>query len=853
MHQGPLKIKSIVLLLFVFISTSVPLFSQDGPWYMNKPITAVEFEGLEHVEESELETITEPFVGKEFTESLFIDLQSKLYALNYFERLEPNAIPITSAREKVKIRFTVTERPIVDDIEIDGNKSVRKADILDAILLKRDDILTKNKLSSDETAIRDLYLEKGFPNIQVGSTTEENEKRNTVTITFQVDEGRQTRVRTIAFSGNSFVSDKTLRKELKTKEQSLFHSGVFQENNVEMDKEAIETYYNERGYIDARVVDVTRKLDETDDNKSYLILTYYIEEGRQWTYGGMEFEGNKLFSDEELREKIELEKGDVLNLTLLNRDFQRVTDLYYNDGYIYNQISRDIQRDEQNRSVSYRINIIEKGRAHIENIIVKGNEKTKDKVAYREIPLETGDVFSKELVLEGMRNLYNTGLFANVAPETPFGSAEGLMDLVYNVEEAKTTNINFGVTFTGQAGDFPVVGFLRWTDNNFRGLGEKFSIGTELSGRTQNLNFSYDTNWLFGNRLGGGVDFTFSHTKNTNVRQDVDFPRFTKEDYENEIAVPDPYETMDEYEAALENNEGIDDAYLMEYHEYEVSLGVRSGYTFHTNVGRIGTATGFSTGLTYIDYDDTIYRPYNPATRENHRNWRFNNRWWTRLSWDTRDYIFSPSKGFLLSETFTYGGGILGGVSHYLKTTTKGEYFHTLLDLPVFSNWNFKTVLALHSSFSLILPQYYREDGEWKKGIQASTSYMLYTDGMNTDRGWAPRRYNGEAMWDNWAELRIPISEQVLWTDLFFRSTGFWEDRSKLGFYTDEAIVDYRFSYGFGMRFTIPNLPLGLYFTRLFSIDENGNVQYEPGPLFSDPDDPDSGWRLVLTINIDLM
>ncbi|MFP4179712.1 MAG: outer membrane protein assembly factor BamA, partial [Spirochaetaceae bacterium] len=816
-------IPSLLFLIHLIGGVFIIHAQDDATWYMNKPITEVEFEGLRHVEERELETITEPFIGREFTESLFMDLQSKLYALNYFERLEPVAQRLEGG-EKVKIVFEVTERPIVDEIIIEGNDSLGRSEILDVILLKRDEILTRNKLNSDESSIQELYLEKGYPDAEVESETEENEEDNTITVTFNVKEGGQSRVRTITFSGNSFVSGSTLKKQIETSEQSLFNSGVFQQNLLEKDKEAIESYYRQNGYVDAKVEEITQTVDETEGNKNFLVLTYYIEEGKQWTYGGIEFNGNELFDDQTLESKIELEEGDVLNQQLLSRDFERVTDLYYNDGYIFNEITRDTVRDEENRTISYEVNIVEKGRAHIENIVVKGNEKTKDKVLYREIPLETGDVFSKNRVIEGMRNLYNTGLFSGITPETPFGSAEGLMDLVYNVEEAQTTTINFGVTFTGQAGDFPVMGFLKWTDNNFRGLGEEFSIGSELSGDTQKLNFSYNTNWLFDRRMSGGVDFAFSHNKHRDILQDIEYPRFSEDDHEAEdsIAAPDPYDSEEEWDKA---DESIDDAHRMEYDEYEVSLGLNTGYTFHTNLGRIGTSTGLRTGLSYIDYDENLYRPYNPTTRENHQEWRFNNRWWSRLTWDTRDYIFSPSSGFYLSETLTYSGGLLGGVSHYLKLDTRGEYFHTLFDIPVFDDWNLKTVLGLHSSISVIFPQFFYKDG-WKSDIQAGTSQMLYTDGMNTDRGW-DRRNSGEAMWNNWAELRIPLAEQVLWGDFFFRSTGFWTDRSNFGFYTDkDALVGddpdsgYRFSYGGGLRFTIPNLPLGLYLTRRFEIDE---------------------------------
>ncbi|MFO7848829.1 MAG: BamA/TamA family outer membrane protein, partial [Spirochaetia bacterium] len=366
--------------------------------------------------------------------------------------------------------------------------------------------------------------------------------------------------------------------------------------------------------------------------------------------------------------------------------------------------------------------------------------------------------------------------------------------------------------------------------------------------------FSYNTNWLFDQRMSGGVDFSFSRNNHQNVLQDMEYPRFTDDEY-GETAAPDPYDSEEEWEEA---EESVDDAHRMEYDEYEVSLGINTGYTFHTNLGRIGTSTGLRSGLSYISYDEDLYRPFNPTTRENHERWRFNNQWWSRVTWDTRDYIFSPSSGFHLSETFTYSGGLLGGVTHYLKSETKGEYFHTLFDIPVFSEWNLKTVLALHSSVSVIFPQLFYKDGNWKKDTQASSGQMLYTDGMNTDRG-HERRTGGEAMWNNWVELRVPLAEQVLWSDFFFRSTGLWTDRSDFGFYTDkDALIGndpdsgYTFSYGGGLRFTIPNLPLGLYLTRTFEVDEDDGVVFNGGPLFSS-DDPESGWRLVLTINVDLM
>ena len=135
--------------------------------------------------------------------------------------------------------------------------------------------------------------------------------------------------------------------------------------------------------------------------------------------------------------------------------------------------------------------------------------------------------------------------------------------------------------------------------------------------------------------------------------------------------------------------------------------------------------------------------------------------------------------------------------------------------------------------------------------MNATTGDMLYTDGMNIARGWGFRQ-DGQAMWDNWIELRMPIAEQVLWGDLFLSGTGFWQDRT-------EVIPDIRsgdmsnfmFSLGGGIRFTIPGLPIGLYFTKRFEFID-GDLTWIAGDIFRDEDRPDSGVDLVIAFQFGL-
>ncbi|MEE8592329.1 MAG: outer membrane protein assembly factor BamA, partial [Spirochaetia bacterium] len=438
-----------LLLALVFILCALPLSAQEE-WYMGKPIADFTFIGLDTVSENELLPLVRPYIGTEFSLEVFWEIQETLYALDYFESIEANAEPGDDARESVIIEFTVQEKPTVEEIVLEGNRRLRKREILDNVLIAVGDMVTEIQADLDAQAITELYLEKGYIDASVKAVLESGEQENTVIVKFIINEGAQTAIKSIIFSGNSFASEGTLRRQMKTKPQSLFSSGVFQELKFEEDQQRILDYYAERGYIDAKIEEVQRTIERDEEKgKNFLSIMIYIDEGQQWTYGGMDFEGNTIFADEALQELVRQQPGKVLDKIRLEADTQRIADLYYENGYIFNIINRDEQRDAKKQEISYTIHIVETDRAHIENIIIKGNEKTKDYVIYRELPFEEGDIFSKAKVLQGLRNLYNLQYFTAVQPETPPGSAEGLMDLVINVEEGSTANINFGIMFAG--------------------------------------------------------------------------------------------------------------------------------------------------------------------------------------------------------------------------------------------------------------------------------------------------------------------------------------------------------------------------------------------------------------------
>ncbi|MFP4551232.1 MAG: outer membrane protein assembly factor BamA, partial [Spirochaetales bacterium] len=799
--------RRLVAVMFVCLFT-IPLFAQEDAWYVGQTIRDIRFEGLASVSESELEPVIEPYIDQPFTERAFLELQRRLYALDFFASLLPEAIRPQSG-DGVIIQFTVEERPTVGDIEFEGNRRVRDGELLDAILLTDGDIITLAKRRADEQAILDLYLERGYPDVEVSSRVEA-EAESEQTIVFEISEGQQVTVREINFSGNTFASDSALRGQMETKAQNIFNSGVFQSNVLEADRARIEEYYHERGYVDAQVVDVTRDVSrDEEEDRTFLTLTVFVEEGEQYTFGGVDFEGNTIFPDETLAEFIRQREGNVLDLPQLRDSVTLAQDQYWQSGYIFNEFSLTEERDEAARSIRFILLITERPRAHIERIVVVGNEKTSDEVVLREIPLQVGDVFDVGRIREGIQNLNNLQYFSAVTAEYPPGSAEGLMELIIRVEETQTADITFGVAFGGGEG-FPVSGQLGWNDRNFLGRGQTLGVQAQISPTEQLVSFNFLERWFRGERWSLGGDITLNRSVRASTPQDILAPVF---DADDPNAVPDPFqgyyvfsqdgteydgdtydrgdlfpdpvtaELISEYDLITDyqlagGDAAIPEDYLMDYVEWSISVGGNTGYRFRTTLGTLALSTSLRTSLNYVGYDPAQVRPFSSTLRENLDDWQWVNTWGINSSLDRRRGLpLSPSSGYRVSQGITLVGGFLLGDRHYIRTDTRGEVYFTLWDFPVFEGWNWKGVLAVNSSLSFIWPQFWVPE-RYRTSPQepVAGTNLLATNPMFIARGWDPIT-GGEALWDSSVELRMPIAEQVIWLDTFLDAVGIWTER----------------------------------------------------------------------------
>ena len=796
------KVKGILIaFLLCFVCSFVTAQEDDSDWFWGKTISEVSFEGLRGVKRSELTGITNNFVGKAFTEELFNEALDKLYALAYFEEIEPYAKHDPRSRERVILVFSVKEHPVISSISFKGNKKIRNNELREAVSIKTGDVYIETVALLDERSIRDVYIKKGYTNAKVSMVAEETDAG--ISVVFQISEGAGSVVSSISFSGNTTFSSKTLRSKMSLKEDGFLKNGAFQRSSLEADKQSIIIYYMTKGYIDARILDVIEESPFNEKKeREEIALTIIVQEGAQYTYNGTVLEGNEIFSTEKLLSCIKLKPGDVFNQTKFQEGMSALTNVYYENGYMTNEFHPTVNKDSERRTIGYTLRIVERSRAHVENIIIKGNTKTKDEVILREIPLKPGDVFSRNKIMNGVRNLYNTQYFSSVVPEPVSGSEENLVDLVFTVEEQSTTSLQFGMTFTGisDPDDLPISLYTKIENSNFKGTGRSVSAGATISSSTQDVNLGYSQSWIKDQPITISESVSFSHSKSSALALNW-----------------------------LDNGLLDDDYYYMKYESWSTTLSSTIGRRFTPNFAILTLMGGISNTLTDNIYDESQYIPLDPGVTKNANRFGLKNSVFANISLDNRDINYDPSTGWFASQRVGWYG-LIPGVEHefYARTDTKLEAYLKLFDIPLFKGyWNFKGVLAAYTGITGLFPI---------PGTLFGDSSKVYIDGMFNGRGWTDI-YNdvrGKAMLSNRVELRLPIFQGVIGVDGFFDAVAVKDEFSDL---FSLKMDDFYFSFGPGLRFLVPQFPLHLLFANKFRV-QDGEVQWE------------DTWQFVLSFNI---
>jgi outer membrane protein insertion porin family len=284
------------------------------------------------------------------------------------------------------IHIYVKERPTIREINYTGLNAVSVSDVLDRFKDRKVGLSVESqydptKVKKAEVVLKELLSEHGrqFATIR---TEIRPIPPNAIAITFAVKEGPKVKVGRIQFRGNRHINDRTLRAAMKNLKPIGIPHSIFLEN------------------IFAKTYDATKLEEDTERVRA-------------------EYQNRGYF-----KVVVEDPKTEI-------RDTGH-------EGFHIPWIQAG-----QGKAVDITMPIEEGERYRLGHIIFKNNKAITNVAALRSLfPMKDGDIFSREKVATGLKNLtkaYGTDGFINFTPvpDTKFDDEKKTIDLTIDVDEGK--------------------------------------------------------------------------------------------------------------------------------------------------------------------------------------------------------------------------------------------------------------------------------------------------------------------------------------------------------------------------------------------------------------------------------
>lgn len=384
-----------------------------------------------------------------------------IWAMGFFDNIE---IKVEEVPDGLKLIYQVTERPMIQEIRFQGNEKFKAKRLMKLIETKAGDYLRPYLLKLDEDKIREFYIKKLYPRMQVNAETRIIDGKNV--LIFNIDEGPKVRISEIQFVGNEGFTRRTLLKQMDIRQKrfpSFLFPGRFDEEKFRSDIQKIKEFYMNNGWLDVDVGWGT-----TYDNGS-MSITLYIKEGERYYVERLTIQGTQLFTEEELKEKLKLQEGGPFFLDALEKDIYQIRLAYGEQGFIGARVDEKHTFSPEEAKVNISFFVEERDRFYIERINIIGNDRTRDNVIRRQLTFYPGEKLDTEKIRDSQRRLVNTGYFdmeSGVPTGINFepGSAPDKQNVIVEVKEGRTGMLRFGGGYGANVGAF---GDISFTDRNF--------------------------------------------------------------------------------------------------------------------------------------------------------------------------------------------------------------------------------------------------------------------------------------------------------------------------------------------------------------------------------------------------
>jgi len=442
--------------------------------------------------------------GAEFSPAKLREDVKRLYRTGLFSDVETEVI--RHGADRVVLRVRVTPKPMVRDIRFEGNRVFKTRKLRKLIKHPVHAPLDEEQMAADAEAIRKRYRDSGYANTVVTAVVQPIPNTNQVNLIFRIKESKRFKIRHVRFEGNTLFSSRKLRKAIKSKRTFwswLFRTGYFDEEQLRADIDRLRMLYTEKGYLDFEVTKVERI---PSPSGARVDLVFHLREGRPYTVSKVTITGTKRFSEDELKQNLQLKPGMVYNSTAERKDVESIRARYEVLGYIDVACIPVHTLDAENHTAAIEYRVREGIPCRIQDIYIRGNQVTKDYVIRRELAVLPGDLADGSKIRASKSRLMNLNYFESVDIVPLTTPVEDQRDLLVTVKEKPTGQLQLGAGFSTEEA---VVGSIEVSQSNFdwrnwprfTGGGQRMRLRLQLGTERDDLLMAFTEPWLGGRRL----------------------------------------------------------------------------------------------------------------------------------------------------------------------------------------------------------------------------------------------------------------------------------------------------------------------------------------------------------------
>lgn len=463
-------------------------------------------------------------------------------------------------------------------------------------------------------------------------------------LVLDINEGPLVTLGLVNFVGNQHQTSDVLfeyavgptRERYSSMQQKL----PFVAADVEEGADLVHRLYIANGYLDAKV---DPPIYHYAEDGSRVDATIPITEGRQYSFGTINFSGQTIYGSEALH-------GQLLDLVEQPYTDGRVSDIprrlqtYYRArGYYEAKVDATGNPEAaKNGRVPVFVSVTPGPLYHFDGVTVTGLQRLRPSYVTRRFSKFSGQTYSPELVDEKFRELMKSGLFTvlQIKP-TPIGGNALRLDI--SAEEAKSKEVGFALGYGSYTGG--IVG-ASYRDRDLFGYGRPLSTLAEWSGRGYKFEILWEDPYFFDS------DFGF---KAKLAALTFDFDGYSK--FESGLRLDFTRQLSKQYEVGL---------VLSARH-----VDVTSADIDKTLLGNTSYFVS-SIGLT-----QTL---------------------------DLRDSKVNPNRGLVVDNTFDFATSALGSNVDFVRATARMTYFIPIGHAPAPGHPDKRTLLALGARAGVIHP-----------------------------------------------------------------------------------------------------------------------------------------------------